>query len=348
MDRFLEFIQRISRNPTIEHPFSIHKRVEEYKNFFDTLKGILEDAGYKYDYISLIESIYYYWAVRQYKPWLQDKYVIALIGKFSSGKSSIVNSILGSNILPVDVTPTTSIPTYISFDTKGTDCLVVDKDDNIKKINFDDVKILSKDNIGDFPVSMLFKYLVITNNNRNLLHKTILDTPGYNSTDEVDMAATSSVISDSDAVFWIIDINDGTISADSIRFIKETIQQKPLYIIINKVDMKSPRDREMIKENVIRMLKKESINFIDCLLYSSRSNEYRDKISSLISGLVRDTQKGFKQILFEVIDGATNNISDQLKDLINKKRDIEKRRESIESDYKNNIHQINSKLTNYL
>jgi GTPase Era involved in 16S rRNA processing len=248
----------------------------------------------------------------------------------------------------VDVTPTTSIPTYISFDTKGTDCLIVDKDDNIKKINFDDVKILSKDNIGDFPVSMLFKYLVITNNNRNLLHKTILDTPGYNSTDEVDMAATSSVISDSDAVFWIIDINDGTISADSIRFIKETIQQKPLYIIINKVDMKSPRDREMIKENVIRMLKKESINFIDCLLYSSRSNEYRDKISSLISGLVRDTQKGFKQILFEVIDEATNNISEQLKDLINQKKDIEKKRENIQEDHKNNIDQIYSKLSNYI
>ncbi|MGB9631603.1 MAG: dynamin family protein, partial [Candidatus Methanodesulfokora sp.] len=65
------------------------------------------------------EDSYNRWVDIQKKPWVKDRTVIALLGKFSSGKSSIVNSLLMEKLLPVDVTPTTAIPTYISFHPKG-------------------------------------------------------------------------------------------------------------------------------------------------------------------------------------------------------------------------------------
>ena len=44
---------------------------------------------------------------------LIGKSVVALGGGFSSGKSSFLNSLLGEDILPADLDPSTSVPTYI-------------------------------------------------------------------------------------------------------------------------------------------------------------------------------------------------------------------------------------------
>ncbi|MGN0684116.1 MAG: dynamin family protein, partial [Oscillospiraceae bacterium] len=47
---------------------------------------------------------------------LIGKNVVALGGGFSTGKSSFVNSILEKKMLPADITPATSVPTYIVSD----------------------------------------------------------------------------------------------------------------------------------------------------------------------------------------------------------------------------------------
>ena len=43
--------------------------------------------------------------------------VVALGGGFSSGKSSFLNSVLGEELLPSDITPSTSVPAYLIHDT---------------------------------------------------------------------------------------------------------------------------------------------------------------------------------------------------------------------------------------
>ena len=44
--------------------------------------------------------------------------VVALGGGFSSGKSSFLNSLLGEELLPSDITPSTSVPAYLIHDRK--------------------------------------------------------------------------------------------------------------------------------------------------------------------------------------------------------------------------------------
>ena len=44
---------------------------------------------------------------------LIGKNIIALGGGFSSGKSSFLNALMGKSILPEDINPSTSVPTYI-------------------------------------------------------------------------------------------------------------------------------------------------------------------------------------------------------------------------------------------
>lgn len=44
---------------------------------------------------------------------LIGKNIIALGGGFSSGKSSFLNALMGKMVLPADIDPSTSVPTYI-------------------------------------------------------------------------------------------------------------------------------------------------------------------------------------------------------------------------------------------
>ena len=44
---------------------------------------------------------------------LIGKNIVALGGGFSSGKSAFLNSILGCELLPSDISPSTSVPTYL-------------------------------------------------------------------------------------------------------------------------------------------------------------------------------------------------------------------------------------------
>ena len=43
------------------------------------------------------------------------KYNVAVMGEFKKGKSSLINALLGSNILPADVTPTTATINRITY-----------------------------------------------------------------------------------------------------------------------------------------------------------------------------------------------------------------------------------------
>ena len=43
--------------------------------------------------------------------------LVPVVGAFSAGKSSLLNAIMGSSILPMDIKPETAIPTELRHDT---------------------------------------------------------------------------------------------------------------------------------------------------------------------------------------------------------------------------------------
>ena len=51
-------------------------------------------------------------------PLYYHKNVIALCGRFSSGKTSMINSFLQNDVLPTDINPTTALNTYVVYDDK--------------------------------------------------------------------------------------------------------------------------------------------------------------------------------------------------------------------------------------
>ena len=216
------------------------------------------------------------WTATKHKSWLDGKKTIAFVGEFSAGKTSIVNRILTQDNpdipkLPVSTKATTAIPTYIAGGSVVSYSFI-SGDGRRKEILEETFKKVSKEVLDQIKgVSSLIKYFVMTYKNPNLNGLSILDTPGFNSNDSEDRDRTIDVINECDALFWVFDVNAGTVNRSSISIIKEKLN-KPLYIVINKVDTKSESEIQKVKELIQKTLEEEGLKVEQFIRFSAKTS----------------------------------------------------------------------------
>ena len=206
------------------------------------------------------------WQSECAKSWIQGKVKVAFIGEFSAGKTSIVNRLLQDGDphaiqLPVSSKATTAIPTYISGRKGGGKATYrfYTPDSILKEISEGTFRRVSKEVLEEVGgVSSMIKYFVMAYANKGLERLSILDTPGFSSQDKEDEQRTMEVINECDALFWVVDVNNGQLNSRSIRVIRQYLH-KPLYIIINKVDTKSPSEVKQAEQAIRATCSKEKL-----------------------------------------------------------------------------------------
>ena len=216
------------------------------------------------------------WCNLQQKTWLKNKKVIAFIGEFSAGKTSIVNRILSQDDpncpkLPVSSKATTAIATYISY---GATFLsqFTDQNGNLKQIEKSMFERVNKDILSQVNVGSIIRHFVIKYNNENLKGLSILDTPGFSSSDKEDQNRTLDVINEADALFWVMDANSGEINRTSLQIIKDNIDNLPLYVIINKADTKSSGELDKLEKHICQTMNREEIKVQGYLRFSKEAD----------------------------------------------------------------------------
>ena len=243
-------------------------------------------------------SAFEQWASTKRKSWLDGKTTIAFVGEFSAGKTSIVNRILSQDNpdvprLPVSAKATTAIPTYIAGGLK-TSYSFISGDGRQKTILENTFKNVSKDILGQIKgTSSLIKYFVMTYNNPNLKGLSILDTPGFNSNDKEDSIRTIEVINECDALFWVVDVNNGNINQTSettLETIKKNLN-KPLFIVINKVDTKANTEVDKVEELIRNTLADAGLSVVAFIRFSKQTplNVIMEPIKTVSKNSIRDT-----------------------------------------------------------
>lgn len=280
----LAFVQEIlTAKPTVTRKSEeIYAQIERFREFVFTQVWNAFDYGrdfndfYTGDNEKLLEELssgFEHWEAVKKKSWIENKKKIAFVGEFSAGKTSIVNRILSQDnpnatLLPVSMKATTAIPTYIASGKKANYSFVA-PDNTQKSLTESTFKSVSKEVLGNVKgISSLIKYFVMNYKSPSLEHLSILDTPGFNSNDPEDAQRTIDVINECDALFWVLDVNAGTINRSSAQLIKEKLS-KPLYIVINKVDTKAESEVAKVRELVRKTLKEEGIEVADFLSFST-------------------------------------------------------------------------------
>lgn len=138
---------------------------------------------------------------------LENLFSIVFIGEFSTGKSSLINALLGEKILPEGITPTTDKITIIKYG-------------NVKE---------EYQNDGNYYISVPQERL------KGIL---VVDTPGTNVTLEQHERITEEFIPKADMVFFVIGAERAVTGSEAklIKFIKED-WLKNIVFLINKVDI---------------------------------------------------------------------------------------------------------------
>lgn len=252
------------------------------------------------------------WSSVARKTWLNGKTTLAFIGEFSAGKTSIVNRILSQDDpsipqLPVSTKATTAIPTYIAGG-QQVEYRFVTPDERLKIISQQAfTEKVSKEVLDQVKgVSSLIKYFVMKYKNPNLKGLSILDTPGFNSNDEEDAQRTMEVINECDALFWVFDVNAGTVNRSSISIIKEHLNN-PLYVVINKVDTKAETEVKKVEDLIQKTLADEGIAVKRFIRFSAKAP--LSDIVEPIKSIAHNAQKD------DFLENLAKNIESTLKGL---------------------------------
>lgn len=319
----LDFIQEIlsAKEISTEDASKLHKNINflesfikgEFTDLISALSPYLPWRDEEGKARAESKKKYFYnafeqWASTKRKSWLDGKTTVAFVGEFSAGKTSIVNRILSQDNphvpkLPVSTKATTAIPTYIAGGSTVSYSFI-SGDAKQKVILEDTFKKVSKDILDQIKgTSSLIKYFVMTYKNPNLKGLSILDTPGFNSNDKEDRERTIDVINECDALFWVFDVNAGTVNRSSISIIKEKLN-KPLYVVINKVDTKAESEVQKVENLIKKTLFEEGLEVQQFIRFSANAplENIMNPIKSVTKISTRDTfldevNEDFKAVL---------------------------------------------------
>ena len=332
----IEFVNAIlnAKEASDEYTKSRNEAIDNVRNtlwnYYDSLTyWDLEDNREN------IIGLAFHWANERKKPWLKGKKVIALIGEFSAGKTSIVNRILSQDDasapkLPTNSKATTAIPTYISYGPVFMSQFL-DAGGKLKNIKKEDFERVKKDVLGKVNVSSLLDYFVMSYNNPNLKGITILDTPGFSSNDPEDERRTCEVINEADILFWVFDVNQA-INKSSITIIKENIKDVPLFIVMNKCDQLSPNEQNAKENNLRETLKKENISIKGVIRFSEKYpiDVIMKAVESIDCKKDNDEVSQILEDLYGLYDTVNQEYKECQETLTTKKRNLEITEENIQ------------------
>lgn len=253
---------------------------DDIKEIFRKFGNIcIKDEIESYEkFISIIRKLY---ELNKYQQ-ISDKSVIGVGGHFSAGKSRFISSIIGcAGLLPENGNPTTSIPTYIIKGTIdhysannvfGSSC----------ELTAEQMHSISHEfyNKWNFGFAAFLENIVVSSRKWQLPDNVaILDTPGTEKADNKseeslsDSEKAKEQLKAADHIIWLMDIDNGELKSEDIKFIGELKRSKPILIVINKADAKDEYIQKQIMEQVKRTVSAEGIKCYGISVYSSMENK---------------------------------------------------------------------------
>lgn len=183
-------------------------------------------------------------------PDLANKVVVGIGGGFSAGKSRFLNTLLGLDLLPEGLGPTTAIPTCLVGG--GPAVRAQNLINSMVPVNAEELQALAhgfdrqyQPSDGDtFGLAHLIRLLVIQEPLMRWHHLALLDTPGYDKPEGEQHALTDEDIarqqlSQADHVVWLVNARNGTLRGDDIHFLQSVQHRRPVFFVVTQSDLQA-------------------------------------------------------------------------------------------------------------
>lgn len=212
-----------------------------------TMESVAGQYSGGINYIPEIQKVRRQLSSRQYR--------VAVIGEFKRGKSSLINAIIGSQVLPTDILPMTAAITRVTYGPQKK-ILIHFKDGHTEEKSVEELlEYATKYDAQKAQMASSIREIVVYYPSvfcQN--HIDILDTPGLNDNESM-TDVTYSVLGDVDAAMVVISATH-PMSMTEQKLILDLIEQRQirhLIFIVTHIDSVSRRNSE--KDRMIAFIK---------------------------------------------------------------------------------------------
>ena len=232
--------------------------------------------------------------------------MLPLVGEFSSGKTTLINSLTDSKKLETATKPTTATIYEVHF---GSDiCSATVVNENGELINVPDIALLKNEDLADA------KTVTVFDTSTKVPSTTILvDTPGLSSPDPKHKQTLVNFLPLADAIILVIDINQQVTRSltDFIETMK--LSQRRIYLVLTKSDTKSKDDIEAAK---VYISKNCQVPVQQVAVVSAATNSL-EELYALFDNIQKDKKEILKRVDGQRVKNIVNTLTEQVEDLMN-------------------------------
>lgn len=230
----------------------------------------------------------------------EDRFNLFVVGRFNRGKTSLMNALLGTSVLPVGVLPLTSVVTTVSY---GSDVLAT--------IEFKNRSVPDR-----VPLDRLTKYITEEGNPANVQAVStariqlpaallrhgfhFIDTPGTGSAIVASTQTTLESLPDADVMLLVTSF-DSPLSEDEMRLIELGRRyRRRMFVAVNKSDLIDAAERVSILDYVASRLREAGIPDARIFPVSAQSAAGTGRLThELIRFLIEEKQRDFLRVMCE-------------------------------------------------
>ena len=274
----------------------------------------------------------------------KDSFIkVPFVGDFNSGKSSLINAMLGIDLLPTNILPETAVSYEIHFSVQ--EKLEVWEDDRIvQTTGLSQIKSLqlSPNNLVRLYINNPFIQGLYE---RNIV---LVDMPGIDSGIEAHNNAILHYIQDGTYFVLLTDAEGGTLRQTAINFIDEVKKYGAnVAIVISKIDKKPKEAIPGIKETVEKIARMYVGGDVKVTTSSSVNNDFqevKDFLSSIDSEMIITTK--YKPLVLGLINGYISELQLQMKLLLQDKKCFDEKIERMKEEKANALGELRRKSQN--
>jgi len=176
----------------------------------------------------------------------EDRFNVAVVGRFSRGKTSLMNAVLGTDRLPTGILPLTSVITTVCYGSSERALVYHAPGSFPYEISLDRIAdyVTQEGNPGNCKSVHHVEIQIPSEALRRGV--SFVDTPGLGSTIAANTAITAGFFPEMDAVVVVTSF-EAALSAEEIEFLRNAVQGgRKTFLVINKLDLVSEEECEKV------------------------------------------------------------------------------------------------------